>query len=115
MVISVIIPTFQPKSYLKDCLNSLNKQSLSHEMFEILIVLNGKRDPYEEQIRQYISFFPTLSCRLIYYEKNGVSNARNKGLDEAIGEYICFIDDDDMVTESYLDELLAKASEKTIA
>lgn len=115
MKISVIIPTFRPKDYLWDCLTSLERQTLDHKLFEIVLVLNGDKEPYCHNISTFLSEHPTLSCRLIYNETAGVGAARNRGLDEAVGEYICFMDDDDLVTEHYLEALLEIASDDTTA
>ena len=113
--ISVIIPTYKPGSFLGECLASLDSQTLSHSQFEVLLILNGPREPYMSQIDDFLKEHPSLLCRLIYSEKNGVSLARNIGLDEAQGRYICFIDDDDLVTPDYLASLLAVATPDTIA
>lgn len=115
MKISVIIPTFRPKDYLWECLKSLELQTLKRELFEVILVLNGEREPYYRNIVSYLSAHHTLPCRLIYNAVPGVGTARNKGLDEARGEYICFMDDDDLVTENYLESLLGVASQDTTA
>ena len=83
--ISVIIPTYKPGSFLGECLASLDSQTLSHSQFEVLLILNGPREPYMSQIDDFLKEHPSLLCRLIYSEKNGVSLARNIGLDEAQG------------------------------
>ena len=115
MVISVIIPTYKPGDYLSESLAALDNQTLDHSLYEVLLLLNGPREPYMSQIESIIKEHPNLSCKLIYCEVNGVSFARNKGLDEAKGEYICFVDDDDIITDNYLEELLAIAAPDTIA
>lgn len=46
MKISIIIPTYQPKSYIFECFNSLVNQSCSKNYFEFIIVLNGDKEPY---------------------------------------------------------------------
>lgn len=115
MDISVIIPTYKPESFLFDCIVSLDNQTLDHSLFEVLLILNGPKEPYMTQIEDFIKKRPNLCCRLLYNDINGVSLARNRGLDEAKGKYICFIDDDDLVTDSYLEELLAIATPDTIA
>ena len=114
MKISIIIPTYRPKEYLWECLDSIDRQTLSHDQFEVLLILNGERMPYEEQIKAFFAERQGLLCRVLYSEERGVSAARNLGLDEARGEYICFMDDDDIVTETYLEQLLHLASEDTV-
>lgn len=115
MDISIIIPTFRPKEYLWECLDAIDCQTIPHDRFEVLIVLNGERLPYENQIKAFLAQRPGLPCRVLYCEERGVSAARNLGLDEAKGTYICFMDDDDLITETYLEQLFRLASKDTIA
>ena len=106
MKISVIIPTYRPKDYLKECLASFEAQTLSPARFEIIVILNGKRDPYFNWIQ---SFLPR-NAELHYISTTSVSEARNEGLLLAQGEYIAFIDDDDYVSPTYLEDLLRVSS-----
>lgn len=110
MLVSVILPTYSPGSYIYECLDSIAKQSLSTIKFEVIIILNGYKEPYYTELENYIRAHSNYNFRLIYVEASGVSNARNIALDVAIGEYITFIDDDDMVSPTYLEELLAVSS-----
>ena len=52
MKISVIVPSYRPKEYTIACLEALKKQTLSPEMYEVLVILNGEREPYEEFLQQ---------------------------------------------------------------
>lgn len=112
MIISVVIPTCNPDQYLLDCLSSLDKQILSKRDYEICLVLNGDKEPYWEMIDGYIEMFPDLQIVKMYSEKKGVSYARNIALDYAKGDYICFIDDDDIVSPNYLSGLMEVVGEK---
>lgn len=115
MQISVIIPTYKPQHYLWQTLESLLEQTLDPEQFEILIVLNGPRDPYITRINEFIANVderypePRPDIRLLYTEIPSVSNARNRGIDAAAGSYLAFIDDDDWVSPTYLSDLLTTA------
>ena len=113
--ISVIIPTYQPEGFLWECLTALDNQTLDHTLFEVLLVLNGPKEPYMSQIESFLKEHSGLACQVIWSEEKGVSLARNIGLDKAQGRYICFIDDDDLVTDDYLRELLAIATPDTVA
>lgn len=113
-MISVIIPTYKPKDYLFDCLQSLSNQTLDKTQFEVLIVLNGCIEPYATKIKEYID--KNLPNGFLFVESLGsVSNARNVGIDNSRGEFITFIDDDDYVSPRFLEKLLQKADEKTVA
>lgn len=116
MKISVIIPTYKPQSYLWDCLDSIKNQTFNYNDFELLIILNGCNEPYSSSIKSFIeSQLNELNVNFIQIDKGGVSNARNIALDNAKGEYITFIDDDDYISPCYLEELYKIADESTIA
>lgn len=114
MKISIIIPTFKPQDYLYECLDSLYDQTFDHNEFEVLLILNGEFFPYKKEIEQYLQ--TKLFSNVILYTTKiaGVSHARNIGIEHAKGEYIGFIDDDDLVSPEYLEELYSLASESTI-
>ena len=115
MEISVVIPTYRPQAYIWDCLQSLSAQTLEKTMFEVIIVLNGCCEPYRSQLVTYIDNHLTdLNVNFIHTNTGGVSNARNIALDNAKGKYITFIDDDDYVSPTYLEELYKLADENTI-
>lgn len=115
MKVSVIIPTYKPGEYIDGCLSSLSDQTLNKHQYEIILVLNGCKDPYEEYLRLYCD--KQLSgniVRILQTDEAGVSNARNIGIENASGEYICFIDDDDIVSSNYLEALLSASSPSCI-
>lgn len=115
MEITVIIPTYKPQEYLWECLDSLAAQTFPKDEYEVMIVLNGCDQPYRDRIERYMSNTGAeLNIKLLQSHDSGVSKARNMALDLAQGKYLCFIDDDDYVSPSYLEELHAKASEDTI-
>ncbi len=114
MKISVIIPTYKPQVYLWECLDSLRNQTLPSDKFEILLVLNGCNEPYLSGIKDYILKYSVENIHLFQTDEPGVSNARNLALDRAIGRYITFIDDDDIVSSNYLLSLLEKVDRKAL-
>ncbi len=114
MRISVIIPTYRPQGYLWQCLDSLVAQTLDKECFEVILVLNGCKEPWYHDIQDYIAKH-NHHIVLLHTDCSGVSNARNMALDVARGEYITFVDDDDYLSPSYLEELLSVASPTCVA
>lgn len=110
--VSIIIPSYKPQSYLYDCLKSIKQQALSLSDFEVLIVLNGCNEPYYNDITVCIRdlWGDAHNIRLLQTDLPGVSNARNMGIEAAKGEYITFIDDDDIVSPTYLSDLLDVSS-----
>lgn len=113
--ISVIIPTYKPQEYLWECLQSLEKQTLKATMYEVVVVLNGCKEPYFGEIKDYISHAKTPNIRILQTDIPGVSNARNMGLSMTQTPYISFIDDDDWVSPNFLEALLNKAAPDCIA
>lgn len=114
-LISVIIPTYKPQNYFNTCLSSLQCQTLDKGMFEVVIVLNGCDEPWHSQVKGLIKdFLSDLDVRLIQTDTPGVSNARNIGIDNAKGEYITFIDDDDYLSPQFLQRMLEQASPDTV-
>lgn len=114
MKISVIIPTYKPGEYLWECLDSLKQQTLNSADFEVIIVLNGCCEPWKSQISDYIKANNLTNFRLLQTNEGGVSNARNIGLDNAKGEYISFIDDDDYISPNYLKAMLDAAGDNSV-
>lgn len=110
--ISVIIPTYKPTGYLDECLNSLAIQV--YKQFEVIIILNGCNQPYHNMIIELKAKYKNLNINLIQTDQGGVSHARNIGIENAKGDYIAFIDDDDYVTPNYLSKLYAHANEECI-
>lgn len=114
MDISIIIPTHKPSiDFLGFCIRSLDAQTFQKENFEVIVVQNG---PYENKdiLDQLLHQFPTLNIKILRTAERGVSNARNMGIEKAVGRYICFIDDDDWVSNDYLEKLHNNISENII-
>lgn len=113
--ISVIIPTYNPGSYLIECLNSLYNQTLSLDKFEIIIILNGNIGKYRSFLSDIYNSKPKeLSMYILESEIPGVSRARNIGINKAIGKYLFFLDDDDLLSNNYFEDLLKVANENSI-
>lgn len=115
MKISVIVPTYKPQAYLWECLGSIYNQTFPKKDFELILVLNGCNEPYNTQIKEWLSVHSDLQVQYFQVDKGGVSNARNMALEKIHGKYIAFIDDDDFISPLYLEELYDKSSSKAIS
>ena len=104
---SVIIPVYNAKRTLKRCLDSLLGQK--REDVQIILINDGSSDGSHAILEDYGSRFPNV--RAVHQENAGVSAARNRGLDEAEGKYITFVDSDDYVSEDYF-RAMDEAGEK---
>jgi glycosyltransferase involved in cell wall biosynthesis len=112
--ISVIIPSYKGEATLESCLVSLARQSLSHLLFEVILVINGPRDSSEHIAMSVKNKFPDLDLRIFFLDRANVSNARNYGLSVAEREYLTFVDDDDQVSVDYLQSLFDEAEQNTL-
>lgn len=113
MKISVIIPSYKPQNYVFSCLESLSKQTLDPDKWELIFILNGCNKPYYDDI--YLFCKKNIKNFIIFQTDLGdVSNARNIGIDNASGEFITFIDDDDKISERYLEIMESYSSESCV-
>ena len=114
-MVSIIVPTYKPGTYIHDCLSSIANQTIDFSNIELLIVLNGPYDPYYDYVKGELDKLPKrLFKRFLYTKDIGVSNARNVGLNYAQGEYILFVDDDDVLSLNYIQEMLKVADGENI-
>ena len=101
--VSIILPSYKPNFYIYDCIRSVCEQTLDISLFELIIVLNGCDEPYYSNIDNYCSDIQKKPfIQIIQIDEPGVSNARNIGMNVARGEYICFLDDDDILSPTYI-------------
>ena len=89
--ISVIVPVFNVEKYLARCLDSLLRQTF--EDFEVICVNDGSLDGCPAILSRYEKTDSRI--KVIHQENQGLSVARNNGLKQASGEYVCFLDSDD--------------------
>ena len=104
-LVSVIVPVYQAENYLKDCLESLCRQSLQE--LELIIVNDGSTDGSLDIIQSFAAKDTRIRC--LDLPNQGVSAARNAGLELATGEYVGFVDADDWVDDIMYQELYALA------
>ena len=97
MNFSVIIPTHNRKELLLEALNSLARQA--HSKFDVIVVNDGGT-AVRGLIEAFSRFFPIQLIEL--KESRGVSNARNRGIEAASGDYLAFLDDDDIFLPQHL-------------
>lgn len=112
--ISVLIPTYKPNDYIVACLQSIEAQTLDKFNFKVYIALNGPRVGFYEYIKNILGKF-SFEYEVFYLPTAGVSRARNLLIENSTEDYIVFVDDDDLISENYLESLLLKSSEVTMA
>ena len=100
--ISVIVPVYNVEQYLPRCIDSILAQTFTD--FELLLIDDGSRDNSGKICDEYAE--KDSRIRVFHKENGGVSSARNVGLDNTCGEYVSFIDSDDWIGPSFLQELI---------
>ena len=106
-LISLIVPVYNVKNYLRDCLDSLLAQTYPN--FEIVVVDDASTDGSGKIVRRYAERYPSI--RVVSHDRNrGLAAARNTGIAAARGEYIAFVDSDDYVSSNYLSGLYGNAA-----
>lgn len=103
-LISVIIPVYNVEKYLHRCLDSVIAQT--YQNLEIICVDDGSIDESGRICDQYA--VRDARIKVIHQENQGLSAARNRGLDAAEGEYIAFVDSDDYILEGMYKKMLDK-------
>lgn len=98
-LVSVIVPVYNVEQYLDECLNSIRKQT--YENIEIIVVEDCSTDGSLNTLAKHLEDY---RVKLIKHKKNsGLSAARNTGIDAAQGEFIMFVDSDDLVHLSLIE------------
>lgn len=108
--LSVIVPVYNVALYLRDCVDSLLAQRFVD--FEILLVDDGSTDGSGSICDDLAVKDPRVV--VLHQENGGVCSARNRGIDNARGEFIVFVDADDLVTEEYLEHLMESDADMVI-
>lgn len=101
--VTVIVPVYNLAAYLARCLTSLQAQTYPH--FEVWLIDDGSTDGSTEILKQWVQ--KDARFQLWRQSKNcGVSAARNVGLHQAQGDYVCFVDGDDWCEPTYLESFV---------
>lgn len=101
--VSLIVPIYNSSKYLKKCINSLLNQTLKD--IEIILINDGSKDESDKIIKEY----KDKRIKYISKENEGIGKTRNRGIKEATGEYIAFVDSDDYLNEQFCEHMYNKA------
>ena len=113
MKVSIIVPIYNVEQYIEECLNSIYNQELAD--FEVLCIDDKGNDKSIEKVRKFVSINNITNLKIIEHNKNkGLSEARNTGIKNAKGKYICFLDSDDMLIKGGLKQLIEQAEKNDL-
>jgi glycosyltransferase involved in cell wall biosynthesis len=101
--ISVIVPVYQAERYIGQCIDSILAQTFAD--FELILVDDGSKDNSGKICDEYAE--KDSRVRVIHKENGGVAHARNDGMANAAGEYICFVDADDRMDDTMLEHCVS--------
>lgn len=106
-LISIIVPVFNVKNYIEKCVLSLINQT--YKNIEIILVDDGSSDGSEIVCDKFQSEYKN-TVKVIHQKNQGLSVARNVGLENASGEFVCFVDSDDYIEPTMLETLFNSLS-----
>lgn len=110
MLFSIIVPVYNLENYISQCMDSLLNQDISEDEYEIIVVDDGSTDKSRDILDKYAEKYSNIE---VFHKLNGgVSSARNVALDIARGEYIWFVDGDDLVATNVLATISAEIKKK---
>lgn len=101
-LVSIVIPVYNVERYLPQCITSIRRQTYTN--IEIIFIDDGSTDKSGEIIDTYS--LKDKRIKVIHKKNQGVSSARNIGIQNSEGQYICFVDADDYIKDNYVQYLL---------
>lgn len=101
MTVSIVVPVYNTAEYLPACLDSILAQSFTD--FELILVDDGSTDDSLRICEAYA--FRDARIRVFHQQNAGVSAARNLGVEQAQGDWLCYVDSDDVVLPAYLQDM----------
>lgn len=107
-MLSVVVPIYNVEDYLSECIESILNQTFKD--FELILVNDGSTDNSLKICNEYLKKDERI--QIINKENGGLSSARNSGIDVAKGEYIIFIDSDDLINKNMFEKMVRISIEK---
>ncbi len=106
-MISLVICTYNRSKYIYTTLERIAHGNFAQDSYEILLVNNNSTDDTESECLRFKAAWPDVPYHYMIETKQGLSHARNRGIEEARGEWVVFLDDDAFVGPDYLQKLSA--------
>lgn len=100
-IVSIIVPVYNAESYIRRCIDSILRQTFTN--YELLLINDGSKDNSGAICDEYAA--QDARIRVFHKENGGVSTARNLGIEQALGEWITFVDADDWIEPGFLSDV----------
>ena len=104
-MLSIIVCTYNRDKYLHSALRCIAENGFPTEAYEIVLVNNMSTDNTEAECKRFEHGFPNVNFRYFVETNQGLSHARNRGIEESRGETLLFLDDDSYIQQDYLKNL----------
>ena len=101
-MLSIIVCTYNRDKYLYNALKSVAENDFSFDKYEIVLINNNSTDRTESECERFQNDFPQVNFNYFVENNQGLSLARNRGIDEAKGDILVYVDDDATVNSAYL-------------
>ena len=108
-ILSIIIPLYNCEKYIKQCLDTIFRQEMNESEFEVIVIDDGSKDSGYSLASEYAKRHQNIL--VMKQENQGVACARNNALEKATGDYVTFVDADDMLVSGSLSTLIKIAVE----
>ena len=112
--VSVVMATYKGAGRITRALQSLAGQSLEAQFYEVIIVCNGPEDGTSAVVEEFAASHPALNIRLMFSDPPGAGHARNVGSAAAYFDHMTFLDDDDFLSQNFLQELYALSDGRSV-
>jgi len=99
--LSIVMPVYNVEKYVEHSIKSIVDQTTKYN-YELIIVNDGSKDGSDEIVKK----FDDRHIKYIIQENQGLSGARNTGINNSVGKYIMFVDSDDVMTEGSIDKMM---------
>lgn len=110
LLLSLVVPIFNMEAYLEKCLESILRQGLNDNEYEVILVNDGSKDRSQFICKQYVEKHQNF--HLINQKNQGVAVARNVGISAARGKFVGFIDPDDYLLDNGLSIAFRKYADR---
>ena len=109
--VTIIIPVYNSEKYIERCLDSIRNES--YKNIEVIALNDGSKDKSLKLLKDYKKKYKDFNLKIIDKENEGIAKTRNRGIEEATGDYIMFMDNDDYIDKDYVKHFMNAKDKET--